>query len=171
MYYAGIGARKTPEHILEYMKLQGKLLAQKGYILRSGGAKGADSAFEMGCDSVSGKKQIWSSYNKHEWKAHGWVVPIVEQACWERSFLLMNPSTQTLIGRNTYQLYGDPENFNDSIKSSFVLYWSEPKNGENCSGGTRYAIRMAIAAGIPCFNLYNYQEQIKYEAAFERVLG
>ena len=28
-YYAGIGARKTPSDVLEYMKLQGKLLAEK----------------------------------------------------------------------------------------------------------------------------------------------
>ena len=57
-YYAGIGARKTPNHVLKYMELQGKLLAEKGYILRSGGAKGADSAFERGCDFVGGPKQF-----------------------------------------------------------------------------------------------------------------
>ena len=149
------------------MKLQGKLLAQKGYVLRSGGARGADSAFEMGCDSVSGKKQIWSTCNSHEWKRHGWVVDIVSKACWEKPFLSMKPYIQELIGRNTYQLYGDPDLFEDCIKSAFVLYWSEPKYGENCSGGTRYAIRMAIAAGIPCFNLYN--QKAEYEAAFKHV--
>ena len=166
-YYAGIGARKTPSDVLEYMKLQGKLLAEKGYILRSGGAQGADSAFEMGCDSVSGKKQIWSSYNKHEWKEHQWVLPIVSDVCWERDFFTMKRFSQTLIGRNTYQIYGDPDNLEDCVKSEFVLYWSQPKNGENCSGGTRYAIRMAIRVGIPCFNLHN--QKADYEAVFNRV--
>lgn len=168
-YYAGIGARKTPSNVLEYMELQGKLLAEKGYILRSGGAKGADSAFERGCDSVFGKKQIWSSRNRHEWKINQWVIPIVSDVCWERDFLTMKLHIRRLIGRNTYQIYGDPHLFEDCIKSEFVLYWSQPENGENCSGGTRYAIRMAIAAGIPCFNLYN--QKAEYEAAFKYVFG
>lgn len=43
-YYAGIGARKTPEHILESMKYIAGMLADKGYVLRSGGAKAADSS-------------------------------------------------------------------------------------------------------------------------------
>lgn len=168
-YYAGIGARKTPSHVLQYMELQGKLLAEKGYILRSGGAQGADSAFERGCDSVGGNKQIWSTRNSHEWERHDWVVNIVSEVCWEKPFLSMQPYMQQLVGRNTYQLYGDPALFDDCVKSAFVLYWSEPKDGENCSGGTRYAIRMASAARIPCFNLYN--QKTDYEAAFNRVFG
>ena len=168
-YYAGIGARKTPRYVLQYMELQGKLLAEKGYILRSGGAIGADSAFEAGCDSAEGNKQIWSTRNSHEWERHGWVIPVVSQVCWEKPFLSMKPYMRDLIGRNTYQIYGDPDNFEDCVKSEFVLYWSEPKGKENCSGGTRYAIRMAIAAGVPCFNLYN--EKAEYEAAFKRVFG
>lgn len=165
-YYAGIGARKTPSDVLKYMELQGKLLAEKGYILRSGGAQGADSAFERGCDSVEGNKQIWSTRNRHEWEEHHWVIPIISRACWEKPFLSMQLHTQRLLGRNTYQLYGDPNSFEDCVKSAFVLYWSEPKDGENCSGGTRYAIRMAITAGIPCFNLYNESEKAEYEATF-----
>ena len=168
-YYAGIGARKTPNDVLEYMEIQGKLLAEKGYILRSGGARGADSAFEKGCDSVRGLKQIWSTRNKHEREEHDWVIPIISRACWEKPFLSMRPHIRILLGRNTYQLYGDPALLENSIKSTFVLYWSEPKDGENCSGGTRYAIRMAVEAGIPCFNLYN--QKTDYEAAFNRVFG
>lgn len=165
-YYAGIGARKTPNDVLEYMEIQGKLLAEKGYVLRSGGAKGADSAFEKGCDSVRGLKQIWSTRNKHEWEEHDWVIPIISRACWEKPFLSMQMHTQRLLGRNTYQLYGDPKLFEDCVKSKFVLYWSQPENGENCSGGTRYAIRMAVEAEIPCFNLYNESEKAEYEATF-----
>lgn len=47
-FYAGIGSREAPEDILTFMKWIGSKLYEKGYILRSGGAKGADTAFAMG---------------------------------------------------------------------------------------------------------------------------
>ena len=47
IFYAGIGSRETPpEFIDEFIKI-GKWLGSHGYILRSGGADGADSAFEL----------------------------------------------------------------------------------------------------------------------------
>ena len=45
-YYTGIGSRKTPENILKKFKDIATFLETKQYILRSGGAEGADSAFE-----------------------------------------------------------------------------------------------------------------------------
>lgn len=57
MYYAGVGSRETPQDILNTMYKIGKYLASKGYTLRSGGAIGADTAFENGCDSVKGEKE------------------------------------------------------------------------------------------------------------------
>ena len=47
--YTGIGSRNTPKEVLELMKTIGKYLGCLGYELRSGGADGADSAFESGC--------------------------------------------------------------------------------------------------------------------------
>ena len=46
MTYAGIGSRATPQAELEAMTEAAKMLSEKGYTLRSGGAKGADTAFE-----------------------------------------------------------------------------------------------------------------------------
>lgn len=57
--YAGIGSRKTPKNVLDFMFEIGKELALLGYVLRSGGAEGADSAFEKGADSVKGMKEIY----------------------------------------------------------------------------------------------------------------
>ena len=57
-YYAGVGSRETPLDVLKTMWKIGNYLATKGYTLRSGGAKGADTAFENGCDSVIGSKEI-----------------------------------------------------------------------------------------------------------------
>ena len=49
MSYAGIGSRKTPVHILSKMRRVAERLEVRGYTLRSGGADGADTAFEEGC--------------------------------------------------------------------------------------------------------------------------
>src|ERR1044072_4305468 len=65
-YYAGIGSRETPENIQKDMYCIAGHLAQINYTLRSGGADGADLAFEKGCDFVKGKKDIylpWKDFN------------------------------------------------------------------------------------------------------------
>ena len=66
IYYAGIGSRSTPDNVLGIMEKLGIVLAKKGFILRSGGADGADKAFEKGCDLASGQKEIylpWKGFN------------------------------------------------------------------------------------------------------------
>ena len=66
LYYAGIGSRNTPNEILSLLTSLAEQLALKGYILRSGGAKGADSAFEKGCDKVHGNKEIFLPWKNFE---------------------------------------------------------------------------------------------------------
>lgn len=66
--YTGVGARNTPDRILDIMEHVGYVLAQRGYVLRSGGAEGADKAFEAGCDAAHGNKKIyipWSGFNNY----------------------------------------------------------------------------------------------------------
>ena len=45
-FYAGIGSRRTPPEVLQKMQDYAVRLQKLGYILRSGGAIGADQAFE-----------------------------------------------------------------------------------------------------------------------------
>ena len=54
--FAGIGSRSTPDHVLQAMRKVAHRLAEMGYTLLSGGAAGADSAFEEGC---FGRKEIY----------------------------------------------------------------------------------------------------------------
>jgi predicted Rossmann fold nucleotide-binding protein DprA/Smf involved in DNA uptake len=54
--YAGIGSRSTPPETLPLIESIAARLAEKGWVLRSGGADGADSAFEKGCDQKQGTK-------------------------------------------------------------------------------------------------------------------
>lgn len=45
MFYTGIGSRQTPPEILKMMTKIATQLESKGWVLRSGGAEGADEAF------------------------------------------------------------------------------------------------------------------------------
>lgn len=57
--YAGIGSRETPELILDLMFQIGMRLGRLGWVLRSGGAPGADAAFEKGALEVHGPRRIY----------------------------------------------------------------------------------------------------------------
>jgi len=61
-YYTGIGSRETPKKILVLMDKLAQKLEKQGYVLRSGGAAGADTAF---AENVV-KKEIfipWNNFN------------------------------------------------------------------------------------------------------------
>ena len=66
MIYAGIGSHETPLLILNEMTAIGRELARLNFTLRSGGAKGADQAFEEGCDEFNGKKEIFVPWDGFE---------------------------------------------------------------------------------------------------------
>lgn len=59
IFYTGVGSRETPNKVIDLMYRIAKFLAERNWILRSGGAVGADKAFENGCDNVNGKKEIY----------------------------------------------------------------------------------------------------------------
>lgn len=63
--YAGIGDVNIPANIQELMKMIGEELAHQGYVLRTGGAKGADTAFMEGCDKAKGIKEIFYPSDIH----------------------------------------------------------------------------------------------------------
>jgi len=145
-YYAGIGSRKTPPDILNIMELIGIELARKGFVLRSGGAAGADSAFERGCDSVRGKKEIflpWAKFNNHE----GIVGPSPEafkiaakfHPAWNRC----SRYARILHARNSHQVLG----YDLKTPSKFIICWHQG------TGGTMQAVRIANHYKIPVFNL------------------
>jgi predicted Rossmann fold nucleotide-binding protein DprA/Smf involved in DNA uptake len=66
-YYAGVGSRQTPENILHLMTRIAMRMAELGWVLRSGGAKGADYAFEKGAGD---KKEIYLP-----WRGFGGATP------------------------------------------------------------------------------------------------
>lgn len=145
--YAGIGSRETPDDILEEMKLIASKLANLDYTLRSGGALGADSAFELGCDYIFGSKEIY--YSKHA------TPKAIELA------LKFHPNPEALkrkgdyvlglMGRNMQIISG----LNLDKNVDFVVCWT--KDGK-ASGGTGQAIRYVESLNIPIYNLFNQKD-------------
>ena len=146
--YAGIGSRKTPNHILDMMKTIAQVLEDKGFTLRSGGADGADSAFASG----SNDKEVfipWNGFNgvsSDKVGASPRAMEIAESIhpAWDRC----SQGAKKLHGRNVHQVLGEellPESY-----SKFIICWTP--NGLDV-GGTATAIKLAKSVGIPVFNL------------------
>jgi len=151
-YYAGIGSRETPQACLDMMYKIARVCSRRGLVLRSGSAKGADTAFERGCDYESGAKEIWNPKSQ-KIPIHDWAVEKAREVCWEYPLDKMKPYTKSLIVRNMYQVFGDDPHELKPIK--FAVYFSvgDPLMVGKESGGTRYAVRAAHLYGIPTFNL------------------
>lgn len=133
--YAGIGSRETPENILQMMTEAAILLGNKGYLLRSGGAVGADRAFEAG------------ALEKEIYTAADCTKTALELAsrfhpAWDRCSVY----AKQLHGRNALIILGK-----DLVSPvDFVVCWT-PRG--KLVGGTGQALRIANDRGIRVFNL------------------
>lgn len=163
-YYAGIGSRKTPNNVCEAMTKLAIKLDSLGYTLRSGGAIGADIAFERGAKS----KEIflpWKGYNGNTSSLH---EPSEEAINFSRKLFPHFPGasrgTRLMISRNMHQVLGQQPYI--SPKSEFIICWTE--SGKP-TGGTRYAIKAAEYLEIPVYNLHNEVEVISLSILLEQI--
>jgi len=148
MYYAGIGSRKTPEETLEFMTRFARILARKGYILRSGGAEGADTAFANGAK----KKEIFRPKDATpEAIELAMSVHPAPQHC--------NAYVRKLHGRNTQIILG--KNLDTPV--DFVVCWTP---GGGTIGGTGLGIRLANDRGIKVYNLFKADDLIELKERF-----
>jgi len=157
--YTGVGSRQTPPEVLGQMYLCGRALAAAGYTLRSGGAAGADDAFEKGARDVPGAKlEIslpWRGYNENRSVLYGvepraMRIAATLHPAWES----VSAAGRRLHGRNCYQVLGRNLNW----PSDFVACWTPDgfdavQAPSHRTGGTRTAIALAIRHRIPVFNL------------------
>lgn len=158
--YAGIGARNTPEDFKSLLFYAAKTLAKKGYTLRSGGADGADLAFEAGANAASGRKEIylpWKGFNNSDSTLivkEGKAYDIAEKfhPYWHN----LKPAARKLQARNSHQVLG----LDLQKPSDFVLCYTP---GGKRTGGTGQALRLAEEKNIPIFDFgcYNYNESIE----------
>lgn len=143
-YYAGIGSRETPTHVLEMMTHLAVRLGEDGYILRSGGAKGADNAFARGAPA----QEIFKSHEALPW-AHEMVKTRFLPTD-RGGFDHWNEYTKGLLARNMMQILGK----NGDTPVDFVVCWTKSAvYTDSSAGGTGYAIRCALGHGIRVYNL------------------
>lgn len=160
-YYTGVGARKTPLEILELITSIAKALSRSGFVMRSGGAEGADVAFS---DGAGKSKQIflpWKGFRQHntdnllvfdDIKEEAFTIASRHHPAWNN----LSYPAKSLMARNTHQILGP--NLNDP--SEFLVCWTpdgcySSKTRTIVTGGTGQAISVACEFGVPVFNLRN----------------
>lgn len=160
-YYAGIGSRSTPAAELEKMVIIGKLLAERGFILRSGGANGADTAFETGCDQGRGAKEIylpWKKFNDNQSPLYYDVDPMKSMrkesydlaAKYHPVWSVLGGPIKLLMGRNGFQVLGKDL----QTPCEFVICWTPVAFAPDVNGGgTFQALKIAAERKIPILNL------------------
>lgn len=174
-YYTGVGSRSTPQHVLVQLRAAASMLEAAGWVMRSGGANGADSAFEEGVTVPSlTTMEIylpWPGFNGRT-GAHS---PAISGASWERAAEIAKEThpgwprlsfgARKLHTRNVFQVLGADL----CTPSRFVLCWTADgaqteQERTKTTGGTGTAIVLACRMGIPVFNAAREETQRRLQA-------
>lgn len=148
-YYTGTGHISVPKGIKNTIIELSAILAKKGYILRTGGEKGSDEAFEEGCDSIdSSLKEIylpWEGFNDRE----GIVFDKNQEIMEDMKDFHINIKAITIkakykLGRDYWELKGRDMN----TPSEFLIIY------DTGDGSANYTHRLANRYKIPVYNLY-----------------
>ncbi len=141
-FYAGIGSRSTPPEECEKLTRLASILESKGYILRSGGADGADKAFEAGVKDPKNKIILRPKHSTKEAEAVASKIHPAWHMCNEYARQLHGRNVQLVLGQSLDQ------------PASLVIAWTQAVDG----GGTRTGLYLAADRDIPCFNLAKYND-------------
>lgn len=161
--YTGVGSRQTPARHLTTMIAIGQSMARRGWLLRSGAAAGADSAYEAGALRAGGQTEIWlpwagfaghlSGIAADDSGLYGKAMQIAQQhhPAWHR----LTRGARALMARNVFQVLGrdlrTPSTF-------LVCYAPSPKYNHDgdvvdVAGGTGLAVRIAASYSVPVCHL------------------
>lgn len=144
-YYAGIGSRETPPGTLILMTAIARLYHADGSILRSGGARGADTAFEAGAGSAKEIFVAGSTKAPHHFGPPTQAA-IELSAKYHPNWRACSAYAKLLHGRNAHIILGRDL----ATPVRFVICWTQDaKSG----GGTGQGIRIAKAHGIDVYDL------------------
>ena len=162
-HYAGVGSRQTPERVRRLMQKSAAWLANKNWTLRSGGARGADMAFQSGATGniKPPRYEIWTINHRCEAVSSGRASPPSRNQ-WERAHMIAGKAhpawsrcsrlAQALHARNTLILLGHEMR----EPARFVLCWT-PEGEE--TGGTGQMIRLARMFQVPVLNFANHTKE------------
>lgn len=139
LYYAGVGSRDTPLGVCDHMTDIATWLSRGGFILRSGGARGADRAFEAG---AGGDCELFLTADGARPELDAFVDP------YHPNPKAISGYARPYLRRNACQVLGRFPL--ESPRSSFVLCWTP---GGQVVGGTGHTIRLAHAFSVPVINI------------------
>lgn len=156
-FYTGVGSRNTPKETSELINKISVKLESLGYILRSGGAEGADTFFS---EKINNKEIFipWKNFgegivpNYSEYADN--LIKEVHPA-YER----LSEGAKKLHLRNVNQVLGLDLN----TPSKFLICWAEIDKEGTPKGGTRTAWMVAKRFNIPCFNLVLEEDKNRFE--------
>lgn len=165
--YTGIGARRTPSDVLVLMRSLAARLPQAGWVLRSGGADGADRAFEEGAASVDGE---WETYRADGgWCGLADLTPGGPTAGAFELAARVHPAwarcsdrVRALHARNCHEILGP--DLSEPVR--FIVCWTPDRSLDGASreaGGTGQALRVAALHSIPVFNLRRPDHRARVE--------
>jgi hypothetical protein len=156
--YAGIGARATPQDVLGLMTMAAKELSDFGWKLRTGGARGADSAYARGTMNREihlpwdGYEDLFINAGDPTLKIPRINERIISIAAehhpqWPK----LSKGVRSLMCRNVTIVLGalaeDP--------ADMIICWTP--NGQ-IAGGTGHAMRVGYGFDIPVFNLFHQSD-------------
>lgn len=154
--YTGIGSRLTPPAELVRIESIAALLHIGRWKLRSGGADGADRAFQKGADPYMEIYLPWENFNGWGWgneapfycfprmpkKSQAMLIAEDVHPAWH----YCDAAARKLHARNVMQVLGADLD----QPSSFVICWT--LDGRT-KGGTRTALVLAERNNVPIINL------------------
>ncbi len=161
--YTGVGSRETPRKIRRLMERISVFLSENGWTLRSGGAEGADKAFEL----CATKKKIFQpdirEYNDELWRKASNIAR-EHHPVWHN----LKEQTRMYLVRNVFQVLGkDLDN-----PSDFLVCWT-PDGAVNKNqrsketGGTGQTIAVADSYDVSIFNLKRKKDKKHFEKILE----
>lgn len=162
--YAGIGSRETPADAQMIMRLLAGRMEKDGWLLRSGGAKGADTAFESGVmdprhraiylpgPSFNGRRAGSGGGYFDSTQLPGWQQALETVSRYHPAPDRLSPFAVNLMARNAMQVLGPSLD----QPANMIIAWT-PAPGGVPTGGTAQALRMATDLGIPVRNLWEPQ--------------
>ena len=162
--YTGIGAKLTPVDVLAKMEHYGEILARLGYVLRSGAAPGADSAFESGCNRANGLKEIflpYAGFNDSDSELYLISEQVFDAASeYGPDWIQLDIDQKQKQARNVQQVMG--QNLNEL--THFVICWTEDgcntyQTRTKNTGGTGQAIECASRQNVRVYNIRNDQDE------------
>jgi len=150
-YYTGVGSRNTPDSICCLISKLALFMENKGFILRSGCAAGADTAFYKGLKDKS-KCEIYLPWKGFNGSDSLFIDPsvralkIAERTLDNSHWNTLTSAGRKLHARNVHQVLGP----NCDSPSELLVCWT--KDGRDI-GGTATAIKVARNHNIRVYNL------------------